>query len=551
MSETQSINNLHSNKKIKMGGTILFIISIPFFLLGQTFHNRDMSYLVDDLQDKGVQFHSYHHDIAAWGEYLKRPHPTVETLNRFFEEAAQEFNVPVDLLKAIGLVETNWTQIGPSIDQGWGILHLVENDYAHTLSDAAKILEVSHRVLQEDARMNIRGGAALLAYVAGIDRMSFTKPEDWFDAVKIFTGLISGELRELQAQQYYDVLKNGRTSETIWGEKIVLSPHNEINIEPKLKFIKPRSDDYSGAIENLTPCNYTTGRNHIIDTWTNHWIGVGTYAGAISWFHNCEAYASAHFVIRASDGEITQVVLVANTAWHAGASGYPHNNSRSIGVEHEATITHPEYWNSIPMLQASTDMALFFCDQYDIPKVRDLPGIRGHQEMPGTATDCPGNLPWEIWMAMLNAPPEILVEINMELGWNLIGLPVEVNDSHYLTLFPDAVEESLYSFSDVYSSEDTLENGIGYWLYFENADTVSIFGTAINEVTIQLIEGWNLISGVSTPVNTETIVDTGELIISNSIYTFDVAYDTTNVLMPGLGYWLRSNGDGVITLNGR
>jgi len=70
-------------------------------------------------------------------------------------------------------------------------------------------------------------------------------------------------------------------------------------------------------------------------------------------------------------------------------------------------------------------------------------------------------------------------------------------------------------------------------------------------VTIQLIEGWNLISGVSTPVNTETIVDTGELIISNSIYTFDVAYDTTNVLMPGLGYWLRSNGDGVITLNGR
>ncbi len=443
MSETQSINNLHSNKKIKMGGTILFIISIPFFLLGQTFHNRDMSYLVDDLQDKGVQFHSYHHDIAAWGEYLKRPHPTVETLNRFFEEAAQEFNVPVDLLKAIGLVETNWTQIGPSIDQGWGILHLVENDYAHTLSDAAKILEVSHRVLQEDARMNIRGGAALLAYVAGIDRMSFTKPEDWFDAVKIFTGLISDELQELQAQQYYDVLKNGRTSETIWGEKIVLSPHNEINIEPKLKFIKPRSDDYSGAIENLTPCNYTTGRNHIIDTWTNHWIGVGTYAGAISWFHNCEAYASAHFVIRASDGEITQVVLVANTAWHAGASGYPHNNSRSIGVEHEATITHPEYWNSIPMLQASTDMALFFCDQYDIPKVRDLPGIRGHQEMPGTATDCPGNLPWEIWMAMLNAPPEILVEINMELGWNLIGLPVEVNDSHYLTLFPDAVEESL------------------------------------------------------------------------------------------------------------
>ena len=101
----------------------------------------------------------------------------------------------------------------------------------------------------------------------------------------------------------------------------------------------------------MTPCNFTTNRIHSIDTWVNHWIGYGTYLGAISRFHDCTQEVSAQFVIK-NNGEITQVVLVANTAWHCGVEGQPYNNSRSIGVEHEATVANPSMWYSEAMLNA-------------------------------------------------------------------------------------------------------------------------------------------------------------------------------------------------------
>lgn len=179
--------------------------------------------------------------------------------------------------------------------------------------------------------------------------------------------------------------------------------------------------DYNGAVANFIPtCNYGTGRSSSIDTWVNHWIGTGTYAGAISWFNTCPGSgagqrgyiegtstlygpSSAHFVIRSSDGQITQTVKVSNTAYHCGATGYPTNNPRSIGVEHDATLANPGNWNSTPMLTSSTNMACYFTGMYSISRTRALPGIREHSEMPGTNTDCAGTIPWTTWMNMLNS----------------------------------------------------------------------------------------------------------------------------------------------------
>ncbi len=350
--------------------------------------------------------HNHGENYQYWREYLRKPHPSVETVQHFFTKAAQEFGVPVEILQAIGQVENNWTQMGPSIDQGWGIMHLVQNDYADTLTEAANLLGVSQPVLKDDAFQNIRGAAALLAKYAGPQRSNFTKLEDWFEAVKQFSGLINDELRDMQARRYYNVIKTGVVSNTLWGETIRLDPHPDIHISPQTASRNTRSADYAPAVANLTPCNYKAGRNHVLDTWINHWIGTGTYAGAISTFHNCTRQASAHFIVSAT-GEITQIVAVDNTAWHAGASGYPYNNSRSIGVEHEVTVANSEGWNTTwttPLLKASADMARYFADLYAIPKTRpaakaDVPGIRAHNDMPGTNTACPGTFPWNTWMS--------------------------------------------------------------------------------------------------------------------------------------------------------
>jgi N-acetylmuramoyl-L-alanine amidase/Bacterial Ig domain len=57
----------------------------------------------------------------------------------------------------------------------------------------------------------------------------------------------------------------------------------------------------------------------------------GTYGGAIAWFRNPRARASANFVV-ARDGRITEMVAPWNVAWHAGNAWV---NAHSLGIEHE------------------------------------------------------------------------------------------------------------------------------------------------------------------------------------------------------------------------
>lgn len=346
---------------------------------------------------------------ATWLQMLNRPHPSIDTLRRIFQEASLEFRVPADLLMAIGRVENNWTQVGPTIDQGFGIMHLVNNNYSQTLGEAAALIQVDPKAIESDARTNIRAGAALLAHLAGADRERFA-PEDWVAPLMQYSGLIDQETRSMQVREYLRVWREGSTSYTLWKEQLVLTAHESPELMAamgkldRIQTRQMRSTDYPGAEASFTTCNFSSRNGADIDVWVNHYIGTGTIPGAISWFKNCTAQASAHFVIDRT-GHIYQVVAVADKAWHAGATGTT-NNQRSIGIEHDATAADPGTWNDERMLKASAEMAAFFCDKYAITKVRRLKGestsgIYGHNDMPGCSTSCPGPLPWDKWMAYL------------------------------------------------------------------------------------------------------------------------------------------------------
>lgn len=351
------------------------------------------------------------HESPLWFEYLRKPHPSVATLRKDFREAERRYGVPAELLMAIGRVESNWTQYGPSMDQGWGVMHLVQNDHTDTLGRAASLLGVSEQSLKDDARLNILGAAAVMADAAGPQARRFRRVEDWQDAARVVSGLIDEPTRQLQAETYFRMLRSGSTSSTLWKEKIELPARGEVDLEliaspgsagDDFRKITAQSTDYPPALTNLTTCNYTAGRQgNSINSWINHWIGLGTYAGAISHFKNCSSQVSAHFVIRASDGQITQVVRVADTAWHAGVFA---TNLVSIGVEHEVVAANPDGWYNMTLITASTDMARHFAGVYGIMRGHRNPGIRGHNEV--VATQCPGGtMPWGVWMNKLNGGP--------------------------------------------------------------------------------------------------------------------------------------------------
>lgn len=137
---------------------------------------------------------------------------------------------------------------------------------------------------------------------------------------------------------------------------------------------------------------------------------------------------------------------------------------------------------------------------------------------------------------------------NLQSGWNLVGLPANPANRHYLSLFPPALPNTLFGFNGAYQPQDSLQPGAGYWLRFADNATVTIAGAAMMNATISLAEGWNLIAGISTAVPLEQISDPQNIIIPGTLYGFRGSYFPSDTLKPGAGYWLKASSPGQIGL---
>ena len=141
------------------------------------------------------------------------------------------------------------------------------------------------------------------------------------------------------------------------------------------------------------------------------------------------------------------------------------------------------------------------------------------------------------------------VTIGYNSNWNLVGLPVVMDDPNYLIIFPESIEETLYSFDSGYVQEIDLSHGSGYWLRFESSGNVTVTGNSLNQLDIELNQGWNLISGLPYTIETNAIGDYDGIIVSGTIYGFGTGgYSYSEYLEPGIGYWVRVISSGVITL---
>ena len=135
--------------------------------------------------------------------------------------------------------------------------------------------------------------------------------------------------------------------------------------------------------------------------------------------------------------------------------------------------------------------------------------------------------------------------------WVTVGLPLGMDNDYYLNIFPDAFENTLFSYNNTngYELETNVENGVGYWIRFgEEGGYSTLNGFEIEEITIPVEQNWNIISGISTPVYTNAILDPDGLIVPNTIYSFEQGYSEAGMIFPGKGYWLRSYADGEITI---
>lgn len=181
-----------------------------------------------------------------------------------------------------------------------------------------------------------------------------------------------------------------------------------------------RGPDYPPALWTPTPsCNYSSRSGTPVSAITIHTV-QGTYAGAISWAQNCSANVSYHYVVRSSDGQVTQMLYEADKGWHVGSA-----NPYTIGYEHEGYVSDPS-WYTTAMYNSSAAITRDVVNSgYGINPLRLYNGpassglntlgscirIKGHQHYPSQSHTDPGiNWDWERYYKLVNDNPAIVTQ---------------------------------------------------------------------------------------------------------------------------------------------
>jgi hypothetical protein len=345
----------------------------------------------------------------------------IHPLDQVFADAAADFRIPVEILKAIGYEASRWNHLEADTEknENIGIMGLKARFPGDSLDRAAQLIGSSPEALRKNAVDNIRGAAALLREIGDELQVPGHKLKgdlgNWVEALALYSGISDRRLQfEYVSQVYYYI--NFGVDELVREGHIFISgmpvDFGREGLAARLGFdqrLRPLSVDYGPALWTPSP-NFATGRTVPIDTVVIH-DTEGSYTGAINWFLNPDSSVSAHYVIRSSDGQITQMVRNQDTAWHVRCY-----NSRSIGIEHEGFAATGYQWYTDAMYKSSAALTRFLCNLYGIPKEHTTvaPGIVGHADV-SLSTGCtthtdPGPYwDWNRYIGLVNGT-EIVID---------------------------------------------------------------------------------------------------------------------------------------------
>jgi hypothetical protein len=138
--------------------------------------------------------------------------------------------------------------------------------------------------------------------------------------------------------------------------------------------------------------------------------------------------------------------------------------------------------------------------------------------------------------------------VSLNNGWNLLSVPLVASDMTGTTLFPTAISP-FYYYNAGYNQVTTLENGKGYWAKFDGSQSVTITGNYVSGNEISVVQGWNLIGHFAYNVVVSGITTSPPNILSSPFYGYEGGYIIPTTLLPGKGYWIKANQNGVIQLN--
>jgi N-acetyl-anhydromuramyl-L-alanine amidase AmpD len=354
------------------------------------------------------------------------------TLAQAFARASSEFGVPTPLLEALCYMEGRLSNHGgaPSVDGGYGCMHLVQNNRVDTLASAAQAAHVSTTQLKASLAENIRGGAALLRQDALQLSANHTLPATlagWYGAVAAYSNSTTQDTARMYADALYAILNSGFTAYADDGENISLAPQHVTPDTATANGVKAAATlpagctndantDYPGAVDcilnpstfdcNLTsPCTYNSSNRpstYPILFVTIHDI-EGTVQDALNVFQDPSSDVSIHYIVD-TDGTVYQVLHEKDIAFHNGNYWY---NERSVGIEHAGFDATGYQWYNAAEYLGSAKLVAYLLKKYNSPLDHDH--IMSHGTTPApTLGTTPNHVDpgpywlWDYYFSLIN-----------------------------------------------------------------------------------------------------------------------------------------------------
>ncbi|GHO57154.1 N-acetylmuramoyl-L-alanine amidase [Ktedonobacter robiniae] len=353
------------------------------------------------------------------------------SINQAFLQASHETDVPVPLLQALCYMEGRLSMHGgtPSIDQGYGCMHLVKSKKQDTLDQAAQDLHVSSAQLRSDLATNIRGGADILRQDALKLSATHTLPgtlSGWADAIALYSNATTHSTAQMYVDETYRILRQGFQARADNQELVTLAPQNVTSTHLGTNSLATAtipagcsSDtnvEYPGAIDcivspttfdcnvvsNGSPCTYESASrpsSYSISDIVIHDI-EGTAQDGLNVFQDPNSGVSIHYVV-GGDGTVYQLLHEKDIAYQAGNYWY---NQHTIGIEHAGFDATGYQWYNATEYLASAKLVAYLLNKYHIPLEHDH--IVSHGTIPaptlGTTPNHEDPGPYWLWPYYFN-----------------------------------------------------------------------------------------------------------------------------------------------------
>lgn len=329
-----------------------------------------------------------------------------EVINTELERASSDFDVPLDLLKALASLgsKTNSAEVeGPSdVPRAFGIMGLHEDNwFGLNVTRASILLGVSSETIKYDLRMNIRAAGVLLAAFAAEGRnsssLSTKSLHSWQGAIERFSGIHNKIAAKLFVARVFRILHMGISTGNLF-----IPAHTEIGSNLLSSSAIPWRPQRENNVDSGFPdaiwagpppsSNYQVARGASSLNFVIVHTTESSAESALDWFLNPASHVSAHYIV-SSEGTIWQVVDDRDTAYHAGNFSY---NEQAIGIEMEGYAggrAGDFSWQTSEQHNRVVELIKWLTSQYGIQM--DRAHLIGHNQVPGvTSPGCGGPDSW-------------------------------------------------------------------------------------------------------------------------------------------------------------